>query len=58
MGVLLGIVVPVGNSWALFLSGGELSPVGSCPRTVTFLFIIQNVCHTKILNGRIGVLPN
>ena len=24
---------PVGNSWALLLSGGELSPVGSCPRT-------------------------
>ena len=23
----------VGNGWALFLSGGELSLVGSCPRT-------------------------
>ena len=23
----------MGNSWALFLSGGQLSPVGSCPRT-------------------------
>ena len=27
----IGIVVPVGNGWALFLSGGELSLVGSCP---------------------------
>ena len=27
-------MVLVGNSWALFSSGGELSPVGSCPRTV------------------------
>ena len=33
-GILVGIVVPVGNGWALFLSGGELSLVGSCPRTV------------------------
>ena len=33
-GVVLGIVVLVGNSWALFLSGGESSPVGSCPRTI------------------------
>ena len=24
----------MGNSWALFVSGGEVSPVGSCPRTV------------------------
>ena len=24
-GIVLGIVVPVGNGWALFLSGGELS---------------------------------
>ena len=32
MGVVLGIVVLVGNSWALFLSGGILYPVGSCPR--------------------------
>ena len=29
----IGIVVPVRNGWALFLSGGELSLVGSCPRT-------------------------
>ena len=34
MGTVLGIMVLVGNSWALFLSGGELSPVGSCPKTV------------------------
>ena len=34
-GVVLGKVVVVGNSWALFLLGGELSPVGSCPRTVS-----------------------
>ena len=27
------VVVPVGNSWALFLSSGELSLVGSCPTT-------------------------
>ena len=27
------VVVLVGNIWALFFSGGELSPVGSCPRT-------------------------
>ena len=32
-GIVLGIVVLVGNGWALFLSGGELSLVGSCPRT-------------------------
>ena len=31
--LFLGIVALVGNSWALFLSGGELSPVRSCPRT-------------------------
>ena len=37
-GILLGIVVPVGlgNGWALFLSGGELSLVGSCPRTALY----------------------
>ena len=28
-------MVVVGNSWALLLSGGELSPVGSCPRTAS-----------------------
>ena len=33
VGVVLGIVVLPGKSCALFLSGGELSPVGSCPRT-------------------------
>ena len=33
-GIVLGIVVPLGNGWALFLSGGELSLVGSCPRTL------------------------
>ena len=33
-GILLGIVGPVGNGWALFLSCGELSLVGSCPRTI------------------------
>ena len=33
-GILLGIVVPVGNGWASFLSDGELSLVGSCPRTL------------------------
>ena len=27
-GIVLGIVVPVGNGWALFLSGGELSSWG------------------------------
>ena len=26
-------MVLVGTGWALFLSGGELSLVGSCPRT-------------------------
>ena len=26
------------NCWALFLSGGELSSVRSCPRTVNLLF--------------------
>ena len=31
-GVVLGTVVLVGNSLALFLSSGELFPVGSCPR--------------------------
>ena len=30
-GVVLGIVVLVGNSWALFLSGEIMYPVGSCP---------------------------
>ena len=30
--LVLGIVGPLGNGWALFLSGGELSLVGSCPR--------------------------
>ena len=29
----LGIVVLVGNSWAIFLSGGESIPVVICPRT-------------------------
>ena len=40
-GILLGIVVPVGNGWALFLSGGELSSVmsvGSCPIEPPFLY--------------------
>ena len=37
MGIVLGIVVPVGNGWALFLSGAELSLVGSCPRTKTLI---------------------
>ena len=31
--VVQGIMVPVGNGWALFLSGGEMSLMGSCPRT-------------------------
>ena len=26
-------MIPVGNSWALFSSGGELPSVGICPRT-------------------------
>ena len=30
------IMVLVGNGWALFLSGGEFSLVGSCPRTFIF----------------------
>ena len=30
---------PGGNIWALFLSGGELSPVGSCPRTIIIIII-------------------
>ena len=33
-GVVLKIVILVGNSWALFISGGESSPVGSCLRTL------------------------
>ena len=32
-GVVLGIVVLIGNGWALFLCSGPLSAVGSCPRT-------------------------
>ena len=36
-GIVLGIVVPVGNGWALFLSSGELSLVGSSPRTVFYI---------------------
>ena len=27
-------MVLVGNTWVLFLSGGELYPVGSCPMTI------------------------
>ena len=41
-GIVLGIVVLVGNGWALFLSGGELSSWGvvlelPCPRTLLLL---------------------
>ena len=32
----------VGNSWALFLSSGELTPVGSCPRSVDGMVVIQH----------------
>ena len=33
----------MGNRWALSLSGGELSPVGSCPRTgiaMKFIYVV------------------
>ena len=33
-GIVLGIVVPVGNGLALLLSDGKLSLVESCPRTL------------------------
>ena len=52
-GVVLGIVVLVGNSWALFLSCGELSPVGSCPRTFIntciFMFIQKYLDNINLL---------
>ena len=38
-GIVLGIVVTVGNGWALFLSGGELSLVGSRPRTLFHIIL-------------------
>ena len=40
-------MVPVGNGWALFLSGGELSLVGSCPRTVKYM--VYTVLQIQIL---------
>ena len=40
------IVVLVGNSWALFLSGGELSP-GSCRRTRLVVTDLQEVIILK-----------
>ena len=47
-GMVLGIVVLVSNSWALFLSGGELSPVGSCPRTPVYVRLCNDYCnHSK-----------
>ena len=36
-GIVIGIMFPVGNGWDLFLSGGELFMVGSCPTTTYFL---------------------
>ena len=32
-------MVPVGNGWALFVSGGELTLVGSCPRIGQVVYI-------------------
>ena len=45
-GIVLGIVVPVDNGWALFFFGGELSLVGSCPRTPFDKFLWQSYIFT------------
>ena len=46
---VLGIVVPVGNGWALYLSSGELSLVGSCPRTIHMIG-----CEKQAYPGPLG----
>ena len=45
------VVVLVGNSWAVFLSCGELSPVGWCPTTLCMLIhCIHNIkCKSNFL---------
>ena len=49
-GIVLGIVVLVGNGWALFLSGGELSS-WSCPRTGRVILWITTIWTVSLTNN-------
>ena len=48
-GIDLGIVVLVGNGWALFLSGGELSSWGVVLEPVEGIQYLKKTCRDYIL---------
>ena len=56
MGNVVGIVVLAGKSWALFLSDGELSPVGSCPRTPSTILVLDYCIRGYFCEFRESVL--